>query len=160
MNPNPNTKGDTMNSRTLILPSTSHIGSATPVDQIAEVALSLVVVSESVNKEIERLKSLIRAKTNGPITNIDVPSGSVSVVRPEPSWVLRDGKSHKDVQRELGDKMPMFFASHVQVSPHRDLSARLSAISDPYLKNTVLDLVDHHSGTPRVGFKPRSVEEV
>lgn len=147
--------------RTMTLPDTSTINENTPIDQIAEAALSLVVLNDSLNKEIERMKVLIRSATTGKITNIDVPNGSVSVVRPEPSWVLRDGKNYKDVQRELGDKLPMFFATHVQISPHRDLTSRLTAIDDVYLKNAVLDLVDHSSATPRVGFKAlKTTEEV
>jgi hypothetical protein len=143
------------------LPDSSAIDSSTPVAQVAEAALGLVAITDSLNKEIERLKVLIRAGTSGKITNIDTPNGSVSVVRPDPSWTLRDGKTYKDVQRELGDKSSMFFATHIQIAPHRDLASRLTAIDDVYLKNTVLDLVDHNSATPRVGFKSfKPTEEV
>lgn len=120
---------------------------------ILERALWLADQIDQMSKELERIKIEIRSEYPES-TVLDLgEAGHIVVTVPDPMWVLRKGKSHRDCLVALGEAdTNKVFKVVTQVKVDQEAVKELG--SNPEILNALVGLLDQKVHTTRIGFRP------
>jgi hypothetical protein len=142
---------------------TRDINQDTPLEEVVGIGREVWRFINDCHKAMEACKSRVRAEagpTPGTHQFRGLDNTSSTVVVPEPIPVLRRGVGEgelADLRIALGG--PLFdelFQTHERVKPRKSFISDM-AMLDVLKRNAALDVVDTHTGKPRVSFDKRKV---
>ncbi len=130
------------------------------VETQVEVGQKLWVMSRKITTALEEVKMHLRDEalkqqngTSG-VIRFNAPDGSKCKVSfPIPCLEIRKGVDMLTVKNLLGDQFPVYFKTTVTYKPQNDFRDTIEEISDPAIRQTVLDAVDVIPATPKVFFE-------
>lgn len=130
------------------------------VETQVEVGQKLWVMSRKLTAVLEEVKihlrdeALKQQNSTSEVICFNSPDGSRCKVRfPTPCLEIRKGADMSAVRNLLGDQFPTYFKTTVTYKPQNDFRDTIEEISDPSIRQTVLDAVDVIPATPKVFFE-------
>jgi hypothetical protein len=156
-----------------LLAQATQVTEATPVADVAAVALNLAVLADAVAKALNPLKERLR---EAGITELEGTSGSthiegadntgkVTVTVPSPQIRFTKSADPEGLKAMLGDSFDIYFTTKVSYAPRKNIRdvvvARAKMMhkraADEVMSHAealVMESIEEQQPTPRVSFKP------